>query len=52
MIKIVEKGKLKLGKGAGLKVAGTFGLASWKEAFTTAAENAGWGVQVLIDPRK
>lgn len=52
LIKLVEKGHLIVGEKAGLKIAGIYGLNDWKAAFDAAAANAGWGVQVLIDPRK
>lgn len=52
LIKMVESGLLKLGKGAGLKVVGPYDLENWHEAFDAAEKNAGWGVQVLLSPQK
>ncbi|MCJ1315726.1 hypothetical protein MMC15_001046 [Xylographa vitiligo] len=50
MVKLVERGVLKLGKAAEVKVVGQFGLGEWEKAFDTAAENAGVGLQTLIVP--
>ncbi|MCJ1399487.1 hypothetical protein MMC11_002689 [Xylographa trunciseda] len=50
MAKLVERGVLKLGPGAGVKVVGQFGLGEWAKAFDTAAENAGVGLQTIIKP--
>ncbi|MCJ1432222.1 hypothetical protein MMC27_001578 [Xylographa pallens] len=50
MVKLVESGVLRLGKGAGVKVVGQFGLGEWAKAFDTAAENPGMGLQTLIAP--
>ena len=50
MIKLVENGVLKLGKGAGLRTVGKFELEDWDKAFTAAEENAGMGESTVITP--
>ncbi|MCJ1284123.1 hypothetical protein MMC26_003454 [Xylographa opegraphella] len=50
MVKLVERGVLKLGAAAGVKVVGQFGLGEWGRAFDTAAENPGMGLLTLIAP--
>ena len=48
MIKVVEKGVLKLGKSAGLRTVDGFVLEDWDEAFTAAEKNAGMGESTII----
>ncbi len=50
MIKMVENGVLKLGKGGGMRIVGKLGLEDWDEAFTAAEENAGIGETVVFTP--
>ena len=51
MIKMVEKGNLKLGeKGAGIKIVGRYGLEGWKEAAEQAKALSGWGRSVVLMP--
>jgi len=50
LIKMVESGLLKLGRGAGLSVVGPYPLESWEEAFDEAKKKTGWGVQVVLSP--
>lgn len=52
LLKLIEKGRLPLGKKAGLACVGKFGLGEWQAAFDSAKENSGWGLSVLIDPRE
>lgn len=49
LIRLVEVGLLKIGKGAGLKNLGAFGLDRWEDAFKTV-EGTGHGLQVTIVP--
>ena len=50
LIKTVERGVLKIGSKAGMKVAGTFRLEDWEEAFNVAAEEGGPGKSVYFIP--
>jgi threonine dehydrogenase-like Zn-dependent dehydrogenase len=50
VIKMAEKGNLKLGKGAGVEVAGPYKLEQIKEAMEMAAKLPGWGRRVAIAP--
>lgn len=50
LVKMVEVGVLKLGKGAGVEVVGRFGLEDWDTAFRVAEESGVWGKQVLVMP--
>jgi threonine dehydrogenase-like Zn-dependent dehydrogenase len=50
LIKMVERGVLKLGESAGLEVVGQFRLEDWDKAFACAAENSGSGRYTLIVP--
>ena len=52
LLKMVDSGMLPLGARAGLKVVGNYALADWEEALGAAEENAGWGLQVLLNPQK
>lgn len=52
MIKMVDKGIIKIGESAGTKVAGRFGLEEWAEAFDSASKNAGMGEVVVFVPQK
>ena len=50
MIKMVEKGMMKVGESEGMKIVGKFGLEDWDKAFTAAEKNAGMGEMALITP--
>ncbi|KAI8948330.1 GroES-like protein [Xylaria longipes] len=50
LIKMVEVGTLKLGKGAGHQVNGKFKLEDYEKAFETAAKNTAWGTAVVFNP--
>jgi threonine dehydrogenase-like Zn-dependent dehydrogenase len=50
LIKMVEMGVLKLTGGSGGKIAGTFELEEWENAFTAAKEGQARGERVLIKP--
>lgn len=50
LIKLVERGVLKLGERSGARVVGKFGLDEWDAAFTTAAKNSGVGLVTAITP--
>ena len=49
LIRLVEVGLLKIGKQAGLKNLGTFGLHKWEDAFKVV-KGTGYGLQVTIVP--
>jgi hypothetical protein len=51
LIRMVEVGLLKIGKKAGLRNLGNFGLDQWEEAFEVV-KDTGYGVQVTIVPGK
>ena len=51
MIKIIEKGNLKIGEeGTGMKTVGKFGLDGINEALKLAKSESGWGKQVILIP--
>ncbi|KAH8901928.1 putative alcohol dehydrogenase [Coniochaeta sp. PMI_546] len=51
LIKLVETGKLKLGKdGAGAECVGVYGLEEWEQAFKKAGEEGGMGRFALLAP--
>jgi hypothetical protein len=51
MIKMIEKGNLKLGEDStGVKTAGKFGLDEIEEALKLAKKESGWGKQVILMP--
>lgn len=50
IIKLVETGLLKLGKGAGIETIGQFPLEDWENGLETAATNPEWGKQVVFTP--
>ncbi|KAI9640387.1 hypothetical protein NHQ30_011132 [Ciborinia camelliae] len=45
MIKMIEKGNLKMGDGAGMKIIGKYGLDEIDEAMEIAKNETGWGNQ-------
>lgn len=51
LIRLVEVGLLRIGKDAGLKNLGAFGLDEWEEAFKMV-DGTGYGLQVTIVPGK
>jgi threonine dehydrogenase-like Zn-dependent dehydrogenase len=50
VIKMVQSGLLKLDASNGIKVAGTYGLEDWDEAFTAAANNRAMGTMTVFKP--
>ncbi|KAI1737609.1 GroES-like protein [Xylaria scruposa] len=50
LVKMIEVGTLKLGKGAGHQVSGKFKLEDYETAFETAAKNTAWGNVVVFTP--
>ncbi len=50
LIRMVEAGIVKLGKPAGIKVIGTFGLHQLEEAMTLAEKKRGWSEIVALTP--
>jgi hypothetical protein len=51
MIKMIEKGNLKLGEeGTGVKTVGKFRLEEIEEALKLAKNESGWGKQVVLMP--
>ncbi|KAI1089686.1 alcohol dehydrogenase GroES domain-containing protein [Rostrohypoxylon terebratum] len=52
LIKILERGVLKIGTRAGMKVAGKFKLDDWEEAINSAAAKGGPGKSVYFTPNE
>ncbi|KAA8570099.1 hypothetical protein MFRU_005g02410 [Monilinia fructicola] len=50
MIKMIEKGNLKMGGDAGVRTIGKYGLDRIDEAMEIAKNETGWGRQVLLIP--
>ncbi|KAI1270132.1 GroES-like protein [Xylariaceae sp. FL1019] len=50
LVKMVETGLLKIGKGAGHQVLGRFKLEEWEKAFEEAPRHTGWGTNVIFTP--
>lgn len=50
LIKLVERGVLKIGSRAGMKVAGKYKLEDWEQAFDVAAAEGGPGRSVYFIP--
>ena len=50
ILKLYERGLLKVGPAAGYKTAGKYGIDDWDKAFEAAQKTAGWGSQVLMAP--
>ena len=50
MIKMIEKGNLKLGASGGVQIIGKFGLDQIDEAMKIAKMETAWGKQVLLVP--
>ncbi len=51
MIKMIEKGNLKLGEnGAGIKTVGSYGLEDFGEALEAIKKETGWGKQIVLLP--
>ncbi|KAI1129125.1 GroES-like protein [Nemania abortiva] len=50
LVKMIEVGTLKIGKGAGHQVIGKFKLEDYEAAFETAAKSTAWGSSVLFTP--
>ncbi|OCL02288.1 GroES-like protein [Glonium stellatum] len=50
LLKLVQRGNLKLTEGAGMVTVGAFPLEEWEKAFDLAAQKAGMGEMVLIMP--
>jgi threonine dehydrogenase-like Zn-dependent dehydrogenase len=50
LIKTVEAGNAVLGKRAGVKLVGSYGLEEIEQAFTQAEAHPGWDSQVIIAP--
>ncbi|GAP89528.1 putative alcohol dehydrogenase [Rosellinia necatrix] len=50
LVKMIEAGTLKIGKGAGHQVHGKFRLEDYEAAFESAAKNANWGASVVFTP--
>lgn len=50
MVKMIETGVLRVGKGAGVTVAGRFGLDEWEHAFDVASDTAGMGTVSVMVP--
>ncbi|KAI0107120.1 GroES-like protein [Nemania sp. FL0031] len=50
LVKMVEVGTLKIGKGAGHEVNGKFKLEDYETALETAAKTTAWGTNVVFTP--
>ncbi|KAK5634414.1 hypothetical protein RRF57_010127 [Xylaria bambusicola] len=50
VVKMIEVGTLKIGKGAGHQVCGEFKLEEYEKAFETASRNGGWGTLIVFTP--
>lgn len=50
LIKLAERGVLKLGKKAGVQIVGQYKLEDWEKALEHAAENGAWGQEVVFRP--
>ncbi|KAI0157003.1 GroES-like protein [Xylariaceae sp. FL1272] len=50
LVKMVETGLLKIGKGAGHQVLGRFPLEEWEKAFEEAPKHTGWGTHTVFTP--
>jgi threonine dehydrogenase-like Zn-dependent dehydrogenase len=50
MVKMIEKGNLKLGASAGVRIIGRYGLDQIDEAMKIAKMGTAWGKQVLLVP--
>ncbi|KKA25550.1 hypothetical protein T310_0430 [Rasamsonia emersonii CBS 393.64] len=50
LVKLAERGVLKLGKKAGVQILGQYKLEEWEKALEHAAENGAWGQQVVFRP--
>ncbi|CAM1502695.1 Fc.00g074710.m01.CDS01 [Cosmosporella sp. VM-42] len=50
LIKLLESGKLKLGKENGFEISGTFKLNEWEKCADAAIEHVGFGKVVLLTP--
>lgn len=50
LFKLVENGMLRLDETAGIETPAVFSLQEWKEALEQAAEDAGFGQNVVIKP--
>lgn len=50
LIRLVEKGILKIGEETGFKCGGVFPLDKWEDAFETAAREGGAGHFVVLEP--
>ncbi|KZP31541.1 GroES-like protein [Athelia psychrophila] len=50
LIKMVEGGVLRIGEESGVRVAGTFGLGDWQEAFDVAEKGMGEGTYAVFGP--
>jgi threonine dehydrogenase-like Zn-dependent dehydrogenase len=50
VLKLVESGRLKVGKKVGMEIAGVYGLDGFEKAVDEAAGLPGWGKTVLIVP--
>ncbi|OTB08395.1 hypothetical protein M426DRAFT_317017 [Hypoxylon sp. CI-4A] len=52
LVKLIERGVLKIGKRVGMEVTGKFKLEDWQEAFETAATKAGPGKGAFFIPNE
>ncbi|KAI0873710.1 GroES-like protein [Hypoxylon argillaceum] len=50
LVKMIEVGTLKIGKGAGHQVNGKFKLEEYETALETAAKHTAWGTSVVFTP--
>ncbi|TGJ84047.1 hypothetical protein E0Z10_g4741 [Xylaria hypoxylon] len=50
IVKMIEVGTLKIGKGAGHQVDGKFKLEDYEAAFETGAKHTSWGSSIVFNP--
>ena len=50
LIKLIERGMLKLGEQGGSRIVSRFPLHLWKEAWDMAVDEAGFGRTFVIQP--
>lgn len=52
LIRLMEGGRLFIGRKGGIDTVATYGLKEWKDALASAEQEVGWGKQVVLEPWK